>query len=106
MLYLYQPDQASVVPPPLNTLTLGTPIALPMAALVLLDADIDVVPSGDSLIVAIPDSGLGVINLTSGTATLTRVDSLNGVTNVIVTSNRHAFTFGSRSEEHPSELQP
>ena len=95
-LYLYEPDQASVVPLPLNTLTLGTPIALPMAALGLLDAGIDVVPSGDSLIVAIPDSGLGVINLTSGTATLTRVDSLNGVTNVIVTSNRHAFTFGSR----------
>ena len=96
VLYLAQPESAQVGVLSLTSMTLGPRTHLPMTRADYGSFGIDIIPGGDSVIVATPDSGLAILNRLSGAVTTVPIAGVTGTSNVVVTSHRHALVFGSR----------
>jgi hypothetical protein len=97
-LYVAQPESAQVGVLSLNSMTLGPRIHLPMTPAGYGSLGIDIVPGGDTVVVALPDSArLALLNRVTGTVTTTPITGgVQSTTDVVVTANRHALVFGAR----------
>lgn len=98
VMYLAQAESAQVGTLALSAMTLLPRVRLPITARDYGTLGIDIVPGGDSVVVALPDSArLAVVNPQTGTvATAPITGDVDGTTNVVVASNRHALVLGSR----------
>jgi hypothetical protein len=95
VMYFTEPESARVAVLSLGTFTFGAPIPLPMVKRNLDLQSIDLVPGGDTAIVALPDtSQLAVLNRAGNTVTTSRVTGATGIDQLRVTANRKAFTIG------------
>ena len=95
VMYFTEPDSARVAMLSLNTFTFGSPIPLPMVKRGLGFQSVDLVPGGDTAIVALPDtSQLGVLDRLANTVTTTRISGINGMSLMRVTANRKALLVG------------
>ncbi|HUC41829.1 MAG TPA: hypothetical protein VMR92_13395 [Gemmatimonadales bacterium] len=95
VMYFTEPESARVAVLSLGTFTFGAPIPLPMVKRGLNLQSVDVVPGGDSAIVALPDtSQLAVLNRVGNSVTTSRVTGATGIDLLRVTANRKVFTIG------------
>jgi len=95
VMYFTEPDSARVAVLSLNTFTFGSPIPLPMVKRGLGFQSVDIVPGGDTAIVALPDtSRLGLLDRLANTLKTTRISGINGLGLMRVTANRKALLVG------------
>jgi len=97
VMYLAQAESAQVGVLSLSSMTLGPRIPVPMTPTGYGSLGIDIVPGGDTVVVAMPDSAkLVLIDRVAGTTTTMPISGgFDGGTSVAITSNRHALVFGS-----------
>src|SRR5207247_9326160 len=95
VMYFTEPDSARVAVPGLGTFTFGAPIRLPMIKRALGSQGIDVLPRGDTAIVALPDTAqLALLDRLANTVTTSRMTGISGPQWLRTTANRKAFTIG------------
>lgn len=95
VMYFTEPESARVAVLLLNTFTFGPPIPLPMIKRALGFQSIDIVPSGDSAIVALPDTGqLAFLDRIANGVTTSRMTGISSVELLRVTANRRVLTIG------------
>lgn len=96
-MYFFQPESARVAVLALSSFTLGASIPVPMAPAGYVSLGIDLVPGGDTVVLALPDTArLGLLDRLANTVTTSRITTANGTTLMRVTANRHVFVYGSR----------
>jgi len=92
LVYLAQPDSARVGVLALGTMTLGTPLAVPISPAA---APLDIVPGGDTVVAVVRDSAaLALLDRVAGARTTVPISGASAVSGVVVASNRHALVLG------------
>jgi len=95
VMYFTEPDSARVAVLGLGTFTFGAPIRLPMIKRALGSQGIDVLPRGDTAIVALPDTAqLALLDRLANTVTTSRMTGISGPQWLRTSANRKAFTIG------------
>lgn len=98
VIYLAESDSARVAVLSLASFTLGTPIPVPMPASGSFTMGIDIVPGGDTVVVALPGTTrLALLDRLDNTVDTVHIDSIDGLSDVRVTSSRKALVAGSGS---------
>jgi hypothetical protein len=95
LMYFTEPDSARVAVLGLSTFTFGAPIHLPMIKRGLSVQGIDVLPGGDTVMVALPDTAqLALLDRLADTVTTSRITGISGPQWLRTSANRKAFTIG------------
>ena len=98
VIYFAEPDSARVAVLSLASFTLGTPIPVPMPASGSFTMGIDIVPGGDTVVVALPGTQrLALLDRLAGTVDTIHIAGPDFLDNVRVTSSRKALVYGSGS---------
>jgi hypothetical protein len=95
LMYFTEPDSARVAVLGLSTFTFGAPIHLPMIKHGLSLQGIDILPGGDTAIVALPDTAqLALLDRAANTVTISRMTGISSPQWLRTSANRKAFTIG------------
>lgn len=95
VMYFIEPDSARVAVLALNTFTFGAPIHLPMNKRDFFWEGIDILPGGDTVIVALPDTAqLAVLDRLANTVTTSRMTGITSPLWLRTSANRKVFTIG------------
>jgi len=98
VIYFAEPDSARVAVLSLSSFTLGTPIPVPVPASGSFTMGIDIVPGGDTVVVALPGTTrLALLDRLANTVDTVHIDSIDGLNDVRVTSSRKALVAGAGS---------
>lgn len=95
VMYFIQPQSARVALLGLTTFTFGVPIRLPMVPQDYLYLGIDMLPGGDTVIVALPDTAqLALLDRLAYTVTTSGMTGISTPHWLRTSANRKAFTIG------------
>jgi hypothetical protein len=95
LMYFTEPDSARVAVLGLGAFTFGAPLHLPMIKRGLSLQGIDILPGGDTAIVALPDTAqLALLDRAANTVTISRMTGISSPQWLRTSANRKAFTIG------------